>query len=139
MDEPIYYSYSGKTEDRVLHGIHATETKAELRQRALMLWHSIRQRQTEAGIRATAAVWIGSSRIQPSVEEVDEYEQAVRLLLAVEKRTRSSAPEPQEAAPTCNGCEQVEEPAPGVVDDSKRSDVTGASHIVLDPEDDLDL
>ena len=133
IETPIYFSLTGKTENKELQAGHVAESNAELRERAIGLWYDIRQRQIDAGFKPTAAVWISQKRCHPTVEEIENHEQKVREILEREadhKESGCSEEPTQDVDDT--GLEFVASVTP------QESDVSPQG-LALDDEDDLDF
>lgn len=114
VEEPIYFSRTGKPEHRELWANNAAESKEELRRRALVLWYDLRSRQQEDGYEPAAAVWIGSARFQPAVEEIEAYAQDVSERLERERNHKESGlldDDVQDTGPDITRSKETEPPS----------------------------
>jgi len=139
FDQYIYYSYSGKAEQRQSFGLCTPSSYEELRRWAYSLWYDLRQRQGAEGRKPTAAVWIGETRYHPAQAEIDEYDERVLKVLRdrqLYKRVDSGAADTQDM-------EDDEEPAEEVeVEDTPTDEPPEDEEVVsitLDDDDDLDF
>lgn len=107
IEEALYYSHSGRADQRVLHGLHMAESKDALRARGIALLLDLRDSQLASDEKPTAAVWVGKAVLIPTKAEIEGYRQRTAAIMARDVELRAS-----------NGTE-LDEPPPvmeGVVD-----------------------
>jgi hypothetical protein len=75
----VEFSMTGKPEHRTLWANIPADTRAAMRRTAVTLWAGLRKQHPKA------AVWLDGTRIQPSVNELQEHNERVEAVLAREK------------------------------------------------------
>jgi len=139
-ETPIYFSATGKAEHRQLYADCAAPSKEALREWAIQLWYDLRQRQKEDGVKPTAAVWIGQTRCQPTVEEILAYEEKVADLLSKQAEHNDIEVDEDEAQDMVEG-EWSSSSGPLAEDSPKDEpdDEPELPSLVFDDDDDLDF
>lgn len=140
IEQPIYFSVTGKGEHREFYADNVTDTKEEMRQRAISLWYDLRKRQAAAGFKPSAAVWIGQIRCQPTSEEIAAHEEKTAEILALDAFHKESAGADDDPLDVADDEEQEDELdlAP-VSHKPEPEEPTDPQGIVLDDDDDLDF
>jgi hypothetical protein len=139
-ETPIYFSRTGKAEHKELYAGCAAPSKEELRRWAIELWYDLRQRQREDGYRPSAAVWIGQTRCQPTVTEIEAHEQKLREILEREGKHKESEGAEDELPDVADDNEQqVETSSSGISHEEPSEDESELPDLVLDDDDDLDF